>query len=326
MQKDVLSAGEAMERQQNQDLIGAKTCSASERRSRRFSFASSKTGMSEMNVEDDSTGDGDYPQPSNVATASTIADCSDQGSHVQSGQYVEVIVDGVPLDLLDKRRELIGGKDWPLVLFSLLRHEHRLSALHFNINRDARFVEPVPSKEPLIFQCGFRRWSGRPVFSQANLNCDKHKYERFLRPDRFTAASVYGPTTFQPSPVLVFKEVPPTSSSGPKVVLVATGTLLGVDPDRIVLKKIVLTGYPIRVRKRKAVVKHMFHRPEDVKWFKPAELVTKYGLTGHIKEPVGTHGLMKVIFNKAVKQNDTVCLNLYKRVYPKMVGGGVVVR
>ena len=147
-----------------------------------------------------------------------------------------------------------------------------------------------------------------------------------MRQDRFTAASVYGPTTFQPSPVLVFKEVPGTEGVGKRTVLVATGTLLGVDPDRIVLKKIVLTGYPIRVRKRKAVVKHMFHQPGDVKWFKPAELVTKYGLTGHIKEPVGTHGLMKVIFNKAVKQNDTVCLNLYKRVYPKMVDGQVVVR
>jgi 40S ribosome biogenesis protein Tsr1 and BMS1 C-terminal len=75
-----------------------------------------------------------------------------------------------------------------------------------------------------------------------------------------------------------------------------------------------------RVRKRRAVVKHMFNFQEDIKWFKPAELTTKYGLSGHIKEPVGTHGLMKVIFNKHVKQNDTVCLPLYKRVYPKLDG------
>ena len=74
-----------------------------------------------------------------------------------------------------------------------------------------------------------------------------------------------------------------------------------------------------RVRKRRAVVKHMFNFQEDIKWFKPAELVTKYGLTGHIKEPVGTHGLMKVIFNKHIKQNDTVCLPLYKRVFPKLL-------
>lgn len=321
MQKDVLLAGEAMERRHKQHLIEAKE-ESSERGSRRCSFASSVAASAgEMNVDDDSVSADQLVH----STRGTSTDPESEAS-VPSGQYVEVMIDAVPLDLLDKRKASLGGKEWPLVLFSLLRHEHRLSVLHFNINRDARYVEPIPSKEPLIFQCGFRRWSGKPVFSQINLNCDKHKYERFLQPDRFTAASVYGPTTFQPSPVLVFKEVPSTAAGGKRTVLVATGTLLGVDPDRIVLKKIVLTGYPIRVRKRKAVVKHMFHRPGDVKWFKPAELVTKYGLTGHIKEPVGTHGLMKVIFNKAVKQNDTVCLNLYKRVYPKMMEGGVVVR
>jgi 40S ribosome biogenesis protein Tsr1 and BMS1 C-terminal len=51
----------------------------------------------------------------------------------------------------------------------------------------------------------------------------------------------------------------------------------------------------------------------------------RYGLTGHIREPVGTHGLMKVIFNKHVKQNDTVCLQLYKRVFPKFAGERVEV-
>ncbi|CAB1099973.1 unnamed protein product [Ectocarpus sp. CCAP 1310/34] len=319
MQKDVLRAGEAMERQQNQNLLEVKE--GSEFGSRRSSFPSSMIGTCGAGMDVDSGAGQDLTDPSGVLAAD-----QDRESYVQAGQYVEVVIDSVPLDVLEKRKKLLGARDWPLVMFSLLRHEHRLSALHFNINRDARFVEPIPSKEPLVFQCGFRRWEARPVFSQINLNCDKHKYERFLRQDRFSAASVYGPTTFQPSPVLVFKEVAATGSNAKRTVLVATGTLLGVDPDRIVLKKIVLTGYPIRVRKRKAVVKHMFHRPGDVKWFKPAELVTKYGLTGHIKEPVGTHGLMKVIFNKAVKQNDTVCLNLYKRVYPKMVAGEVVVR
>lgn len=51
----------------------------------------------------------------------------------------------------------------------------------------------------------------------------------------------------------------------------------------------------------------------------PAELFTKQGAVGHIKEPVGTHGLMKVRFNKVIKQSDTVCLALYKRVYPKFL-------
>lgn len=31
---------------------------------------------------------------------------------------------------------------------------------------------------------------------------------------------------------------------------------------------------------------------------------------------------MKVRFNKVVKQNDTICLPLYKRVYPKLLQDG----
>ena len=41
-------------------------------------------------------------------------------------------------------------------------------------------------------------------------------------------------------------------------------------------------------------------------------------MRGHIKEPVGTHGLLKAVFSAPIKQNDTVMLILYKRVYPKL--------
>ena len=88
------------------------------------------------------------------------------------------------------------------------------------------------------------------------------------------------------------------------------------NPLTVILKRIILTGYPLKVQKKKAVVRYMFFNPRDVKYFRPVELYTKFGLRGHIKDSLGTHGLMKCQFNDFVKSNDTVCMPLYKRKYP----------
>ena len=49
----------------------------------------------------------------------------------------------------------------------------------------------------------------------------------------------------------------------------------------------------------------------------PAGITTKHGLQGHIVQSVGDHGVMKCLFNAPIKQHDTVCLPLYKRIFPK---------
>ncbi|KAG7401871.1 ribosome biogenesis protein tsr1 [Phytophthora boehmeriae] len=224
--------------------------------------------------------------------------------YVPSGVFVTLHLKSVPVAKLQARIQ--AG---PLIMGALLKHENRLSVLNFSLQRASSFTgEPLKSKEELSFHCGFRRFSGKPVFSDQSLKSDQHLFQRFMPPSGWSVATVYAPVTFQPASVLLFK---------PDGQLVASGTLKNVNPDRVVLKRVILTGTPVKVKKRKAVVRYMFHSPEDIRWFKPVELVTKHGLTGHIKESLGTHGDLKAVFNKPIKQHDTVCLHLYKRVYPK---------
>jgi pre-rRNA-processing protein TSR1 len=235
---------------------------------------------------------------------------------VPSGAYITLTLEGVA----QKDYEGLGSEAL-LSAVTLLPHENKMSVLHMGLNHgtncNVSTETPVKSKDVLTFRCGWRTWTGRPTFSQNNLNCDKHKFERYLpQSGSFFAASVFGPVTYTPCPVLVFRKV-----NGQKE-LVATGSMIGADADRVVVKRIILTGYPVRVHKRHATVKYMFYDPEDVKWFKPAGLTTKHGLNGRIETSAGEHGTMKCLFNAPVKQHDTVCLPLYKRIYPKFVDDG----
>lgn len=62
----------------------------------------------------------------------------------------------------------------PVVLFGMLPHEQKMTVMHFVIKRPLDFTDPVRSKEELVFQVGYRRFSACPIFSQ-HATGDKHK-------------------------------------------------------------------------------------------------------------------------------------------------------
>ena len=157
---------------------------------------------------------------------------SGSSTQVKSGIFVEIEIRCVPVAVA---QALITSSPLQKSLFSLLPNENKLSVLHMNVQLlDGKAA--IRGKEPLLFQVGFRTFLSKPIFSEANLNCDKHKMERFLQPNRFAVASIYAPITYLPSPVLVFRNDPSRE-------LVAMGSLMSIDPDRIILKKV--RQYPL---------------------------------------------------------------------------------
>lgn len=46
----------------------------------------------------------------------------------------------------------------------------------------------------------------------------------------------------------------------------------------VILQRIILTGYPFKINKRRSTIRFMFFNPADVKYFKPVELRTRMGL------------------------------------------------
>ncbi|KAJ2830157.1 ribosome biogenesis protein tsr1 [Coemansia erecta] len=237
-----------------------------------------------------------------------------RGAPVAAGTRVRIELRAVPAGA---QAAFAGGR--PFVLFALHQHERQMSVVHFTATRAAAYTAPVRSKDALVAHVGFRRYSVRPLFSQhlhagATVN-GVHKFERFLRHGEVCVGSVYAPIQFGSVPVALYLPTPAAGSQLPT--LVATGSSLAPNPARVLAKRVILTGAPFKIHTRGAVVRFMFFNADDVNWFKPVQIYTKYGRVGHIKESLGTHGYMKCVFDGPIKQMDTVCMNLYKRVFPK---------
>ena len=229
----------------------------------------------------------------------------------------------------------------PLILFGLLKHEHKYSVLNFTTTRNTEYTTDIKSKELLTLQLGCRRFDINPIWSQHTQGNDGkgannvHKLERFLRHGPTSSVgSAYLPITFGSNvPAIIFQRKSDTirdadarendrdlnagSHDHQSFNLVGSGSLLGVDPNRIIAKRIILTGHPYKVHKKTATIRYLFFNQPDVEYFKPVELRTKKGRTGHIKESLGTHGYLKAGFDGPIDQMDTICLNLYKRCFPK---------
>ena len=132
----------------------------------------------------------------------------------------------------------------------------------------------MPSKATMEFSCGFRRIVIRPTFSMelnASGKNDKLKYMRFLRKDISVIATAYCPVFYAPCKVITFTK---DQNLPVKMDIVATGIVMPPDPLKIILKRIILTGYPLRCHKKKATIRYMFFDPKDIKYFKPVELYT----------------------------------------------------
>ncbi|RNE98936.1 pre-rRNA-processing protein TSR1 [Trypanosoma conorhini] len=199
-----------------------------------------------------------------------------------------------------------------------LEHEQKWSVLHFQVQKNAEWEEPIKSKTPMLAHIGFRKFYVSPLFSDITAS-DRTKFARFFHPsENFRLASFFGPISYQPCPILLF-EVPSLEEqeSGDSLRLACFGGALPPNPDLLILKRAVLTGRVATIHKKQIVVKYMFFNEEDVRWFQPVDLHTRMGRRGKITKAVGTHGLFKAALNDQVMQHDLVCMDLYKRVFPK---------
>lgn len=192
-----------------------------------------------------------------------------------NGTYVTIVLE-IPKDSGDSSLFTLSQQ---VTLSTLFPHETKLSTMHFKLNRTTENKEPIPSKTRMEFHCGFRRMTLQPILSaetNPGSSTEKLKFLRFMRDDMPAVATAICPIVFAPCKVLVFTENSIKSNSVD--IVAATGTVMPPNPLKVILKRIILTGYPLKCHKKKCVARYMFFEPKDIKYFKPVEVYTKNGL------------------------------------------------
>ncbi|KAI1007592.1 Ribosome biogenesis protein [Podosphaera aphanis] len=264
-------------------------------------------------------------QVPNYKSARNRVLCEALAGGVAAGTRVYIHLRNVPISL---KSSYLPTR--PLSVFSLLRHEHKRSVLNFNFTLSSDYPGPIKSKTELIMQCGPRRFIINPLFSQGgNTTNDVHKFDRYLHPGRSAVATFVAPLTWGSVPTLIFKHSDSSSSSSSiidetvseaphlQLTLIGTGTSLPPSSNRVIAKRIILTGHPYKIHKKLVTIRYMFFNREDVEWFKALQLWTKRGRSGYIKESLGTHGYFKATFDGKINPQDSVGVSLYKRMWPR---------
>jgi pre-rRNA-processing protein TSR1 len=245
-----------------------------------------------------------------------VRDASIQKSSIgpaKEGTYVSIKLLSVP------KEQRNAAKESPFVICSAqLEHEQKWSVLHFHVQRNTELEGAIKSKTPVLAHIGFRKFYVSPVFSDPTVG-DRTRFARYFHEgEKFRIATFYGPISFLPCPVLMFL-VPSLEEQAESnsLRLACFGGGLPPNPDLLILKRTVLTGRVAMINKKHSVIKYMFFNEDDVNWFKPVDLYTRYGRRGKILKAVGTHGLFKVALNDQIMQHDVICMDLFKRVFPK---------
>lgn len=257
-------------------------------------------------------------QVQNYQAARSLAKNEALVGGVQPGTRVHIHITGVPAEV---RQTYDPAR--PVTLFSLMRHEQKRTAVNFLINLSSDYSRPIKSKEELIMQCGPRRFIIKPLFSLGgNTPNDVHKYCRYLHPGQSAVATFMAPVTWGSVPALFYRRSKPDEERAEDdpdlpLTLIGTGTSLAPSTNRVVAKRVVLTGHPYHIHKRIVTIRYMFFNREDVEWFKALPLWTKRGRGGFVKEPLGTHGYFKATFDGHINPQDTIGVSLYKRVWPR---------
>ena len=227
---------------------------------------------------------------------------------IPSGTYVRIVLNGVPPEFIenfDPRRIIILG--------GLLANEIGFGFSQARIKRHRWFSKVLKNNEPLIFSLGWRRFQSCPILSMKDVV--RNRLIKYTPEHMHCMATFWGPITPPNTGFCAFRSLA-DNQSGFRIS--ATGTILELDQNVEIVKKLKLVGYPAEIHRNTAFIKDMFTSSLEVAKFEGAAIRTVSGIRGQVKKAVNSPaGSFRASFEDKILMSDIVFLRTWYPVKPR---------
>lgn len=218
---------------------------------------------------------------------------------VPAGTYVRIVISGVSAEFNTNFKPTT-----PLLLGGLSSLEEGKSYLRTRLIRHRWHSKILKTNDPLVFSIGWRRFQSLPVYSITDDN-ERQRYLKYTPEHMHCTATFYGPVTPPNTGFLAFQTLGRSTTA---FRVAATGNVLECDTSFRVVKKLKLTGVPMKIFKNTAFIRGMFNSALEVAKFEGVAIRTVSGVRGTIKKAVkeGPPGTFRATFEDKILLSDIV--------------------
>lgn len=226
------------------------------------------------------------------------------------GMYIRLELEAVPCELITHL-----DPTYPIIIGGLLHGEENIGYVQARIKKHRWYSKILKSRDPLIFSVGWRRFQSLPIYSKLEDNL-RHRMLKYTPEHVACISHFWGPITPQSTGILAIQDV---ASREPGFRIAATGSIVELDKSTHVVKKLKLTGVPMKIYRKTAFIKDMFNSALEVAKFEGARIKTVSGIRGQIKRAVAKpEGCFRATFEDKIMLSDIIfCRTWYKVDVPR---------
>ncbi|RLU15850.1 hypothetical protein DMN91_011606 [Ooceraea biroi] len=226
------------------------------------------------------------------------------------GMYVRVEIETVPCELITEL-----DPTYPLIIGGLLHGEENIGYVHVRVKKHRWHGRVLKTRDPLVISIGWRRFQTLPIYSKLEDNL-RNRMLKYTPEHVACMGHFWGPITPQGTGVLAIMDVA-NRELGFRIA--ATGSVIEMDKTTQIVKKLKLTGVPMKIYRKTAFIKDMFNSALEVAKFEGARIKTVSGVRGQIKKAVARpEGCFRATFEDKIMLSDIVfCRTWYKINVPR---------